>query len=150
MIVAKPVIDKQFWILKQDDQKIGNIQVAADGSYEVKILNDVSKYKTIPLLRRKVGIEFEPVEKKSKTPTDSVHGYVTGCRAYNGMWDVRHRLPLFTKTVKSKSWFAAGYYWVKQHRTWRLEHNPKLILLERYAYQGPFQTKEQANDKPVQ
>ena len=52
MIVAKPVIDKQFWILKQDDQKIGNIQVTADGSYEVKILNDVSKYKTIPMVRK--------------------------------------------------------------------------------------------------
>ena len=119
------------------------------GSYEVKILNDVNKYKTIPMVRKAAGIEFEPAEKKSKAPTDSVHGYSTGCRAYNGMWDVRHRLPLFTKTAKSKSWFAAGWYRVKQHRNWKVIHNPKLILLERYAYQGPFYTKERASDQSV-
>ena len=147
-LTAKPVIDKQFWILKQDDQKIGNIQVAADGSYEVKILNDVSKYKTIPLLRRKVGIEFEPAEKKSKTPTDSVHGYVTGCRAYNGMWDVKKRLPLFTKTARSKSWYAAGWFAVLQHNRWQLVQNPKLILLERYQFRGPYMREDQVRMDP--
>ena len=35
MIVAKPVIDNQYWILKQDNQKIGNIEASADG-YVVK------------------------------------------------------------------------------------------------------------------
>ena len=149
MIVAKPVIDKQFWILKQDDQKIGNIQVAPDGSYEVKILDYINRYKTIPMVRKAIGIEFEPAEKKSKPATDSVHGYSTGCRAFNGMWDVKHRLPLFTKTTKSKSWFAAGYYWVKQHRNWKLQHNPKLIVLERYPYHGPFHSREEANNEPV-
>ena len=149
MIVAKPVIDKQFWILKQDDQKIGNIQVTPDGSYEVKILVYVNRYKTMPMVRKAVGIEFEPAEKKSKPATDSVHGYSTGCRAFNGMWDVKHRLPLFTKTTKSKSWFAAGYYWVKQHRNWKLQHNPKLIVLERYPYHGPFHSREEANNEPV-
>ena len=149
MIIAKPVIDKQFWILKQDDQKIGNIQATPDGSYEVKILDYVNKYKTIPMVRKAVGIEFEPAEKKSKPVTDSVHGYATGCKAYNGMWDVKHRLPLFTKTTKSKSWFAAGHYWVKQHRNWKVMHNPKLILLERYPYQGPYHTKEEANAERI-
>ena len=149
MITAKPVIDKQFWILKQDDQKVGNIQATPDGSYEIKILDRINVYKTIPMLRKATGVEFEPAEKKSKPITDSVHGYTTGCKAHNGMWDVKHKLPLFTKTNKSKSWFAAGYYWVKQHRNWKVMHNPKLILLERYPYQGPYHTKEQANDQPV-
>ena len=149
MIVAKPVIDKQFWILKQDDQKVGNIQVTADGTYEVKIQNQIDRYKTIPMLRKATGVEFEPAEKKSKPATDSVHGYPTGCRAHNAMWDVKHRLPLFTKTAKSKSWFAAGWYRVKQHRNWKVMHNPKLILLERYSYQGPFYTKDKASDQSI-
>ena len=149
MIVAKPVIDKQFWILKQDNQKIGNIQATADGSYEVKILDHVNVYKTIPMVRRAVGIEFEPAEKTSKPESGQVHGYPTGCRVHNAMWDVKHRLPLFTKTAKSKSWFAAGWYRVKQHRNWKVMHNPKLILLERYPYQGPFYTKENASDQSI-
>lgn len=149
MIIAKPVIANQFWILKQDDQKIGNIQVAPDGSYEVKILDRVNTYKTIPMVRKAIGIEFEPAEKKSKPATDNVHGYPTGCKTHNGMWDIKRKLPLFTKLSKSKSWFAAGWYQVKQHRNWKIVHNPKLIVLERYAYRGPFQTKEQANDQSI-
>ena len=145
MIVAKPVVANQYWILKQDDQKIGNIQANADG-YVVKIQNQISSYKTIPMVRKKANIEFEPAEKISKPVTDSVHGYSTGCRAHNAMWNVQLKLPLFTKTTKSKSWFAAGWYTVKQHRAWKAIHNPKLIVLERYKYQGPFHTKEQANE----
>jgi ATP-dependent helicase YprA (DUF1998 family) len=144
MIVAKPVVANQYWILKQDDQKIGNIQASADG-FVVKIQNQISSYKTIPMVRKKANIEFEPAEKVSKPATDSVHGYSTGCRAHNAMWNVQLKLPLFTKTSKSK-WFAAGWYTVKQHRAWKAIHNPKLIVLERYKYQGPFHTKEQANE----
>lgn len=143
MILAKPVVPKQFWILKKDDQKIGNIQANADG-YQVTMFNQVINYKTMPALRRQVGIEFEPAERASKTPADQVHGYETGCRAYNGMWNVQMRVPLFTKQPKSKSWFAAGWYRVRQGRNWKITRNPKLIVLERYTYQGPYHSREQA------
>lgn len=147
-LIAKPVIANQYWILKQNDQKVGNIQASADG-YVVKIQNEVSSYKTIPMVRRKTNIEFEPAEKISKPVTNQVHGFSTGCRAYNGMWNVQMKLPLFTKTTKSKSWFAAGWYLVKQHKNWRVSHNPKLIVLERYPYQGPFHSEEQARGQSI-
>jgi hypothetical protein len=38
---------------------------------------------------------------------------------------------------------------VKQHRSWKLLRNPKLIVLERYQYQGPFHTQETARDKSL-
>lgn len=147
-LVAKPIIDKQFWILKQDNQKVGNIQASADG-YHVTLRNQVVSYKTLPALKRRAKIEFEPATALRKATNDQVHGYNTGCRAYNGMWNVQMRVPLFTKQSKSKSWFAAGWYVVKQHRAWRVVHNPKLIVLERYAYQGPFYTKEDATNASV-
>jgi len=65
------------------------------------------------------------------------------------MWDIKRKLPLFTKQTKSKSWFAAGWYQLKQHRAWKVVHNPKLILLERYPYRGPFISKEQASDQSI-
>lgn len=148
MIEAKPVIDKKYWILKKDNTKIGNIQ-ANDEGYQVTIQDRVSSYKTIPMVRKKVDIEFAPPEKTTRPAPDQVHGYETGCRAYNPMWDVKHRLPLFTKERKSKSWYAAGYYAVKQHRAWKIVRNPKLIVLERYQYQGPFHTQEAARDKSL-
>jgi hypothetical protein len=48
-LVAKPVIDKQFWILQENNNKVGNIE-ACDGGYQVKINNQiVAQYKTIKL-----------------------------------------------------------------------------------------------------
>ena len=148
MILAKPVVDKQYWILKQDNQKVGNIQAVDDG-FQITIRNKTVSYKTIPMLRTRENVEFEPAAKAAKESDRMVHGYDAGCRVYNPIWDVKHRLPLFTRDIKSKSWFAAGWYTVKQHRTWRTVQNPKLIVLERYKYQGPFHTKEEANDKSV-
>lgn len=148
MLLAKPVIANQYWILKQDDQKIGNVQ-AVNGGYALTINNQVSTYKTMQMLRRQTNIEFVKPQHSTATPRDQVHGYPTGCRTHNAMWNVQLQLPLFTKTAKSKSWFAAGWYAVKQHRTWRVVLCPKLILLERYPYQGPFTTKEQAHDQSL-
>lgn len=145
MIIAKPVVPDQYWILKKDDHKIGNIQASPEG-YTVKILDQIGIVKTIPMLRDIANIEFEAEEKITPAKEDQVHGYSTGCKTFNGMWNVQLKLPLFTKEEKSKSWYAAGWYAVKQHRTWKLVRNPKLIALERYKYQGPFYTKEEANE----
>ena len=144
-LVAKPIIDKQFWILKQDNQKVGNIQASADG-YQVTLRNQVVSYKTLPALKRRANIEFETATAPRKAANDQVHGFDTGCRAHNGMWNVQMRVPLFTKQAKSKSWFAAGWYTVKQHRAWRVVHNPKLIVLQRYEYHGPYHTQGEANE----
>lgn len=145
MILAKPVVANRYWILKRDNRKIGTVEASAEG-YNVVIDNTVRRYKTIPMVRRHVDIEFEPAQKPTKVPRDRVHGYDTGCRVYNAMWDVRRRLPLFTKTTKSKSWYAAGWYCVQQHRRWQVVHNPKLIVLDRYLFQGPFHSQQQAQD----
>ncbi len=147
-LVAKPVVANQYWILKHDDQKVGNIQAVNDG-YQITVYNKVASYKTIPMLRNRENVEFAPEEKSSRPQDRSVHGYDTGCRVFNPIWDVKHKLPLFTKNVKSKSWFAAGWYMVKQHRSWKAMRNPKLILLERYPYRGPFHTQEQARDQSI-
>lgn len=147
-IIAKPVIDKQYWILQQDDRKVGNIEASADG-YRVTMLNKTAKYDTIPMLSRRENINFEKPIKPAKQPANLVHGYEVSGRVYNPLWDVKHKLPLFTRDTKSKSWFAAGWYRVKQHSSWKAVQNPKLITLQRYPYVGPFHTKEEANDKSV-
>jgi hypothetical protein len=138
-IVAKPVIDKQFWILQENNQKIGNIEACA-GGYQVRINNQIAQFKTIKLAARHINIEFEPAVKSTNTKlvVDHVHGYPTAGRIYNPMWDVSQQLPVYTRTNKSKSWFAAGWYNVRKGRTWKTVLAPKLIVLQRYAYQGPF------------
>ena len=143
-IVAKPVIDKKFWILQKDNEKVGNIEATGAG-FQVTIDNQVQEFKTIRMAAQRANIQFEDSVKVSKADTRSVHGYPSVSRVHNPVWDVQQQLPLYTKTKKSKSWFAAGWYQLKKGRNWKIVQDPKLISLERYPYAGPFQTKEQAS-----
>jgi len=146
-LIAKPVIDKQFWILQENDRKIGNVEACA-GGYQVKINNQIAQFKTIRMLERHVDVKFEPAIKNKKQiqKQNLVHGYPTTGKTFNPVWDIKMQLPIFTKTSKSKSWFAAGWYVVKKGRAHSVIQDPKLIVLQRYPYHGPFYTKEQADE----
>ena len=149
-IIAKPIVKDQFYILTQDDKKVGNIEATGDG-FAVRINNKVMPFKTMAMIRKQVDIEFPAVgNKPNKEPASyQVQGYPSGSRVHNPVWDVQQGLPLFTKKRKSKSWFAAGWYQVRQRKTWAVTQSPKLITLERYAYQGPFHTEDEARNEPL-
>ena len=131
--------------MKDNDRKVGNVEACA-GGYQVKINNQVEQYKTIKMVEQRVHVHFESTPKtiKEKSLTNLVHGYPAAGRIYNPVWNVPHKLPIYTKTNKSKSWFAAGWYKVKKGRNWRVLQGPKLIMLQRYTYTGPYYTKEDA------
>lgn len=149
MIVAKAVIPNRFWILKQDNRKVGNIESGPNG-FSVKIGDQVQSYKSINVIKKAAAIDFEPtVKSQVATLSNAVHGYPTTGKAYNAIFDVKHQVPLWTKEPRSKSWYAAGWYQVKQGRRWTVELCPKLITLQRYPYAGPFHTKEEANEQRV-
>jgi len=144
MIHAKPVIPDQYWILRKDDRKIGNIEIGPEG-YSVKINNQVSSFKTLSMLKQRVKITFDPVIKTSESSTgNEIYGYHTDGVPYNAVYDVKHQVPLWTREPRSKSWYAAGWYRVRHGRSWSVVSCPKLITLERYEYRGPFHSKEQA------
>jgi hypothetical protein len=147
MLVAKPVIDKQFWILQDGQEKVGNIEACA-GGYQVKIHNQVAQFKTIRMAAQRVNIQFETQLRSStqKPVSNQVYGYSAESKIHNPMWDVQMKLPVYTKTNKSKSWFAAGWYWIKKGKVWTQTQCPKLIVLQRYVYTGPYHSKEQADE----
>lgn len=145
MLIAKPVIDKKFWILQQNDEKVGNVEACA-GGYQVRLNNQISQYKTIRMVEQRTGVRFEPPMIRTRprsSATHLVHGYPTASRVHNPVWDVPHALPLYTKTAKSRSWFAAGWYQVKKGRKWKTVQDPKLIVLQRYPYHGPFYSTQE-------
>jgi hypothetical protein len=144
MIQAKPVVENQYWILKKDNQKIGQLELKENGNCTIKILNSVISYKTIKMAREAINIEFEPPETATPVPSNMVYGHKVEGEVFSPLWDVKRKLPLFTKEDNSKSWFAAGWYRIKQHRKWKMVQHPKLITLERYAYQGPYYSRDEA------
>jgi len=147
MLLAKPVIPNQYWILRDDDRKVGNIEAGPNG-VQIRIDNHVETFKDIRLLKKKVKISWQDSGRDPApqvSAINEVNGFHTTSKPYNSIFDVRHQVPLWTKEPRSKSWYAAGWYCVKHGRSWRIVECPKLITLERYAYQGPFQTRDQAS-----
>lgn len=62
------------------------------------------------------------------------------------MYDVRRKLPLFTKSNQSKSLFCAGHYVIKFPKNWVRSFCPKLITIERYEFSGPYLTEEESKE----
>ena len=144
MIVAKPIIPNQYWILRNEDQKIGNIQADQSG-YSVRINNSVTHFKSLEMIKQHVSLSFEsgPIVSTDKSNLE-VHGYPTTSKVHNGSWDVQRQIPIWTKEPRSRSWLAAGWYMVKQHRDWKAYQCPKVILLDRYEHKGPFKSRSEA------
>jgi hypothetical protein len=142
MILAKPVIANKYWILKENDQKIGVVEAGADG-FTVRMYNDQQQFKTVKTIKNKTRIIFEePPAKKKVNKEHAVNGFATSTTPYNAIYDVQRRLPIFTKKKKSKSWFAAGHYQIEINGRWESQFCPKLILLQRYDYRGPAHTPD--------
>jgi hypothetical protein len=91
-LVAKPVIDKQFWILTRRQPQSRQHVEACDGGYQVKINNQVAQFKTIKMAAQRINIQFEKIS-KSVAPTSE---NLPKCmdtqpqgRCCNPMWDVK-------------------------------------------------------------
>lgn len=144
MIVAKTVIPDQYWILREYDRKVGNIETD-QGEYVISLNGERGRFKTLNMIRDRVKINFESLKSQiDNLDPCQVHGYPTTSQAHNAIFDVQHQLPLWTQDRRSRSWLTAGWYRVRQHRDWQLMQCPKLILLQRYPYRGPFRTREES------
>ena len=143
-IHAKPVIDGKFWIVEQDDQKVGVLKVTEQKKYIFSSKDNVTTFDNKKKLFEAFGTDFflaKPKKKDVPEEPKEVQGYPTSSAPYNPMFDVKRHLPLFTKSNKSKSVYCAGYYIIKFDKGWVKSFCPKLITIERYQYEGPFKTE---------
>lgn len=142
-IEAKPVVRNKYWIVERDGHKIGTIQAANDGVVLVQE-NRRLKYPSIKVLGTAHNIRFVRGQKKPTAAVASVYDYPCRSVPYNAIYDLRLRLPLYTSSTKSKSYFCAGYYLVKYDNNYIVEFCPKKIILTRNSFVGPFKTKDLA------
>ena len=133
----KEVLNNKFWIVEQNGQKTGTISF----SDEQYMLSDSSGTHFLKKkdFKEKFGKEltWEKLNIK-ETRVREVHGFPTSCDPYNDMYDVKRKLPLFTKSKNSKSLYCAGYYIIHFNKGWVKSFCPKLITIERYESKGPF------------
>jgi len=142
MIVAKPVVNGQYWILKDGEVKVGEIQKQASG-VRVSVNHRATTFKSLSLAEQRLSLQIDRTPLPAPEQTfDTLQGYPTVGEVHNPVYDIQRRIPLYTKEAKSKSQFAAGWYRVKQGADYEWMLCPKLILLQRYPWTGPYKESE--------
>lgn len=141
---AKPIIENKFWIVEEDGEKIATLRQNEDQRFVLSSELGIHVYDNKESLTKEFGKDFfiaKIIKESNNSLPNEVHGYSTSVDPKNAMFDIRRKLPLFTKSEDSKSLYCAGYYVIKFDKGWVKSFCPKLITLQRYEYKGPFKTE---------
>ena len=144
-MIAKSVVKNKFWIVEDEGQKIATIQAVDQGGFVYVHASERQRFPSIKMLSTAFNLKFDSTKPAKVKEAGSCYGFPCTGTAHNQIWDVQRRLPLYTKSAKSRSFFCAGYYAVKYSNIWVTEYCPKSIAIARYEYAGPFKTREQAD-----
>lgn len=142
-IKAKPILKDKFWIVENDGQRIGTLSWN-DDRYMFSNSAETCFFDNRRQMKKKFGVDIiwsDGSDNEIKVQEFLVHGFPTSVTPYNSMYDVKRKLPLFTKSEKSKSLYCAGYYIIRFDKGWVKSFCPKLITVERYETRGPFKTE---------
>lgn len=140
-IKTKQLLPDRFWIIEHNGSRIGTIQrhdqnqfivTGTDSSIANLTLEEVED--TFNLFDSQDLIETKDDVNKE------VYGYPAKHTPYNAVFDVKHQLPLYSKSPNSDNMYAAGYYCVKFPKGWVKGFCPKLSTIAENEYQGPFKT----------
>jgi len=143
MYKAKPVIADKFWIVEQNGERVGTIRKGTDLTVSLAGKN-IGRCSNLDELENKFNIRLvsgkELTVGKEEKSVLEVHGYPSKTAPFNAMYDMKRKLPLYTKTQNSQSFYCAGYY-IIQFDKWLPSFCPKLLTLSRNEFKGPFKTK---------
>ena len=146
--ISKVLIPNKEWIIAQQGSKIGSVAKQKKG-YVFLRNGKLINFKNLDEIQQKLGISISVPYIKKSAPVVSteyiIYDYSCNSKPYNAVYNLKKKLPIFAKTQKSKSWYCAGYYLIKDKNIWIKSHCPKLITLERYAYIGPFKLESEVD-----
>ncbi len=142
-LIAKPIIENKFWIVEQDGEKFATLR-KDETRFVMSNENGVQFFPNKKSVLQQFGNDFFVLKIKKEADNalpNEVHGYSTSTSPHNSMFDIKKKLPLFTKSKDSKSLYCAGYYTIRFEKGWVKSFCPKLITLQRYDFKGPFKTE---------
>lgn len=141
-LIAKPIVKNQLWVVTDGSTKVGNVESTGSG-YNLRIGGMQRSFNSTKAIQGMVAIEFQrPVAPLKATIPYAV--WPTTGKTYNNAFDVKRRLHIYTKTKKSRCYYAAGWFRIKMADAWQTIFCPKYIFVQRYTYSGPFHSKEEA------
>lgn len=142
--ISKVLIPNKEWIIENSGKKIGSIAKSKKGYIFLRHGKavELSNYKEV--VDNLATVDKKKAQKFELEPlTHTIYNYPCRTKPYNPVYNVKSRLPLYTKNLKSKSRYCAGYYVIQFQKGWLRSYCPKLITLERNPYQGPFKTSQE-------
>jgi hypothetical protein len=143
MAHAKSIVKNKFWIVEQDGKQIATIQATNSGVVFVDS-HKREKFNNLKMLSKKYNINFINNKHYTVKHIKSVYDYPCDVSPHNAIYDVKNKLPMYTKLPSSKCYYCAGYYLVLVEDNWSLEYCPKRIVLLRNKFIGPFKTSDNA------
>lgn len=144
VLVAKPIIKDQYWVVTDGEKKVGNVYANSAG-YEVKLNGTTLFFNNQTDINKKTTIIFEPVKSDNTVAQLPYPEYPTPEKTYNNIFDVKRKLHLFTTRKKSKCLHAAGWFVMENNGNKEVTFCPKYLYIQRYTYVGPFKTEEEAS-----
>lgn len=143
-ITSKIIVPNKEWLIRDSDKKIGSISKIKKG-FQVWKKGNYTKVKDLEQLKENIGIDILPndINPHKSITEKTIYGFPCSSTPYEPVYNIKKKLPIFTKSSKSKSHFCAGYYAIKFRKGWVKSFCPKLITLERYAFEGPFKTEQE-------
>jgi hypothetical protein len=142
---AKTLLEGKFWIVEQDEEKVGTLSKDEEDRFMYQSNKGTRIFNTERAMKKYLGkIMFTSKEvEESKVEDDSkAYGFPTSSAPITSMFDIRRKLPLFTKSEKSKSFYCAGYYVIKFPKGWLRSFCPKLMTLDGNDYKGPYKLED--------
>ena len=148
---AKVLIPNKEWLVTDHNKKIGAISKNKNG-YKFYKNGESMGFKNLNEAKAQLGIVlFEDSIKKIKQELPNknhvIYEYPCDVEPHNPIYNVRKKLPLYTKEANSKSQFCAGHYIIQLRKELIKSFCPKLITLQRNPYQGPFKTDAEAEER---
>lgn len=150
--ITKNLIPNKEWIVTVEQSKIGSISKKKKGYSFLKKGSKID-FKSLEEIKESLGIVVLDGGYKNNIVEEQIYkiyDYPCSSKPFEPIFNLKERLPLFSKSAKSKSKYCAGYYVIKFRKNWVKSFCPKLITLERYEYFGPFKTDEEMRQKLTQ
>lgn len=144
-IKAKPIVDGKVWFVEDNGVKIGLLHKLDKNKYIISNKDGEAQLKKDQIYKTFGKDFFQIKDNVTLTVEDikEIYGYPTSSHPYNPMFEVRRKLPLFTKSPASKSLYCAGFYAIRFNKGWVRSFCPKLITIERYDNKGPFKNEQE-------
>jgi hypothetical protein len=144
-LIAKPIVKDQYWVVTDGEKKVGNVQANSAG-YEVMLNGSTLQFNNTKDIQKKTRISFQPMKSNKTTVEMPYPEYPTPNKTYNNYFDVKRKLHIFTKSLKSKCYHVAGWFSINQNGHFQTVFCPKYIFIQRYPYHGPFRSEDAANN----